>query len=33
MEAVHQARTSMTEDHLEASGGFAAKRRPVFKGR
>jgi 2-(1,2-epoxy-1,2-dihydrophenyl)acetyl-CoA isomerase len=33
MEAVHQARTAMTEDHLEASRAFIEKRRPVFKGR
>ena len=33
MEAVHQARTAMTEDHLEASRAFTEKRRPVFKGR
>ena len=33
MEAVHQARTAMTEDHLEAGRAFAEKRRPVFKGR
>src|SRR6266481_5032096 len=33
MEAVHQGRTAMTEDHLEAARAFAEKRRPVFKGR
>jgi 2-(1,2-epoxy-1,2-dihydrophenyl)acetyl-CoA isomerase len=33
MEAIHQARTAMTEDHLEAARAFAEKRRPVFKGR
>jgi len=33
LEAVHQARTAMTEDHLEAGRAFAEKRRPVFKGR
>src|SRR6266446_1251437 len=33
VEAVHQARTAMTEDHLEAARAFAEKRRPVFKGR
>jgi 2-(1,2-epoxy-1,2-dihydrophenyl)acetyl-CoA isomerase len=33
MEAVHQARTAMTEDHLEASIAFVEKRRPVFRGR
>jgi 2-(1,2-epoxy-1,2-dihydrophenyl)acetyl-CoA isomerase len=33
MEAVHQARTAMTEDHLEASTAFVEKRRPVFKGK
>jgi 2-(1,2-epoxy-1,2-dihydrophenyl)acetyl-CoA isomerase len=33
MEALHQARIAMTEDHLEASTAFVEKRRPVFKGR
>ena len=33
MEAVHQARTAMTDDHVEASRAFVEKRRPVFKGR
>jgi 2-(1,2-epoxy-1,2-dihydrophenyl)acetyl-CoA isomerase len=33
LEALHQARTAMTEDHLEASRAFIEKRRPVFKGR
>jgi 2-(1,2-epoxy-1,2-dihydrophenyl)acetyl-CoA isomerase len=33
MEAVHQARTAMTEDHLEAANAFVEKRRPVFRGR
>jgi 2-(1,2-epoxy-1,2-dihydrophenyl)acetyl-CoA isomerase len=33
MEAVHQARTAMTEDHLEASLAFVEKRRPLFRGR
>jgi 2-(1,2-epoxy-1,2-dihydrophenyl)acetyl-CoA isomerase len=33
MEAVHQARTAMTDDHLEAARAFAEKRRPVFSGR
>jgi 2-(1,2-epoxy-1,2-dihydrophenyl)acetyl-CoA isomerase len=33
MEAVHQARTAMTEDHREAARAFVEKRRPVFTGR
>lgn len=33
MEALHQARTAMTEDHLEASRAFVEKRPPVFRGR
>jgi 2-(1,2-epoxy-1,2-dihydrophenyl)acetyl-CoA isomerase len=33
MEAVHQARTAMTDDHLEASRAFVDKRGPIFKGR
>src|SRR5690242_8359159 len=28
MEAVHQARTAMTDDHLEAANAFVEKRRP-----
>jgi hypothetical protein len=33
MEAVHQERAAMTEDHLETGRACAEKRRPVFKGR
>src|SRR5215831_13995875 len=33
MEAVHQARTAMTEDHFEAARAFVEKRRPVFRGK
>src|SRR6516164_5325747 len=33
MEAVHQARTAMTEDHVEAARAFVEKRRPVFRGK
>jgi len=33
MEAFHQARTGMTEDHREAREAFVAKRKPAFKGK
>lgn len=33
MEAVHQARTGLTEDHREAVAAFAEKRPPQFRGR
>lgn len=33
LEAVHQARTGLSEDHREAVAAFAEKRRPVFHGR
>lgn len=33
MEAVHQARTAMTEDHREAARAFVEKRPPAFRGR
>ena len=33
LEAVHQARTGMTEDHREAVAAFAEKRPPRFHGR
>jgi 2-(1,2-epoxy-1,2-dihydrophenyl)acetyl-CoA isomerase len=33
MEAVHQARTGLTDDHREARTAFVEKRKPVFKGR
>ncbi len=33
LEAVHQARTGLSDDHREAVAAFAEKRRPVFTGR
>jgi 2-(1,2-epoxy-1,2-dihydrophenyl)acetyl-CoA isomerase len=33
LEAFHQARTGMTEDHREAARAFVEKRPPVFRGR
>lgn len=33
LEALHHARTSLTEDHREAARAFAEKRRPTFRGR
>ncbi|MDQ2803285.1 MAG: enoyl-CoA hydratase [Pseudomonadota bacterium] len=33
LEAVHQARTGLSEDHREAVTAFAEKRKPVFEGR
>jgi 2-(1,2-epoxy-1,2-dihydrophenyl)acetyl-CoA isomerase len=33
LEALHQARTAMTEDHREAARAFVEKRPPVFQGR
>lgn len=33
LEAMHQIRTALTEDHLEAAAAFTQKRRPAFKGR
>lgn len=32
MEAVHQARTGLSEDHREAVAAFAEKRKPIFRG-
>jgi len=32
LEAFHQARTSLTEDHKEAARAFVEKRKPVFRG-
>lgn len=33
LEALHQARTGLTEDHQEARRAFVEKRKPVFRGR
>jgi 2-(1,2-epoxy-1,2-dihydrophenyl)acetyl-CoA isomerase len=33
LEALHQTRSAMTEDHHEARRAFVEKRKPVFKGR
>ena len=33
LEAMHHARTSQTEDHMEAAKAFVEKRKPVFQGR
>jgi 2-(1,2-epoxy-1,2-dihydrophenyl)acetyl-CoA isomerase len=33
LEAFHQSRTGMTEDHREAARAFVEKRPPVFRGR
>jgi len=33
LEALHQARTSLTEDHKEARRAFVDKRKPQFRGR
>ena len=33
LEAMHHARTSQTEDHMEAATAFVEKRKPVFQGR
>jgi 2-(1,2-epoxy-1,2-dihydrophenyl)acetyl-CoA isomerase len=33
LEALHQTRSAMTEDHHEARQAFVEKRKPVFKGR
>jgi 2-(1,2-epoxy-1,2-dihydrophenyl)acetyl-CoA isomerase len=33
LEAIHQARLGLSEDHQEAVAAFGEKRRPVFRGR
>jgi 2-(1,2-epoxy-1,2-dihydrophenyl)acetyl-CoA isomerase len=33
LEAMHQTRAALTDDHAEAARAFAEKRQPVFRGR